>query len=134
MLYLHAHQKRASDSITDGCEPPCGCWESNSGPLEEQPVLLTSVPSLQPPGTQFLKTTILNLDPRLPRLFSNLSLLLFINSSLLMPIRRGLCRGGHRRVRITTTAFLPCDPGSHQLLCTYLSPKAASVVVSPQLR
>jgi hypothetical protein len=21
--------------ITDGCEPPCGCWELNSGPLEE---------------------------------------------------------------------------------------------------
>jgi hypothetical protein len=27
---------RASDPITDGCEPPCGCWELNSGPLEEQ--------------------------------------------------------------------------------------------------
>jgi hypothetical protein len=24
------------DPITDGCEPPCGCWELNSGPLEEQ--------------------------------------------------------------------------------------------------
>jgi hypothetical protein len=35
------HQKRASDPITDGCEPPCGCWELNSGPLEEQSVLLT---------------------------------------------------------------------------------------------
>ena len=22
-------------SITDGCQPPCGCWELNSGPLEE---------------------------------------------------------------------------------------------------
>jgi hypothetical protein len=20
---------------TDGCEPPCGCWDLNSGPLEE---------------------------------------------------------------------------------------------------
>jgi hypothetical protein len=28
-------------------EPPCGCWESNPGPLEEQPVLLTAEPSLQ---------------------------------------------------------------------------------------
>jgi len=35
-------------SITDGCEPPCGCWELNSGPLEEQSVLLTTEPSLQP--------------------------------------------------------------------------------------
>jgi len=32
----------------DGCEPPCGCWELNSGPLDEQSVLLTSEPSLQP--------------------------------------------------------------------------------------
>jgi hypothetical protein len=44
---LQTHQKRASDSITDGCEPPCGCWELNSGPLEEQSVLLTTEPSLQ---------------------------------------------------------------------------------------
>jgi hypothetical protein len=42
------HQKRASDPITDGCEPPCGCWELNPGPLEEQSVLLTAEPSLQP--------------------------------------------------------------------------------------
>jgi hypothetical protein len=50
---LQTHQKRASDSITDGCEPPCGCWELNSGPLEEQPVLLTSEPSLQHPQVSF---------------------------------------------------------------------------------
>jgi hypothetical protein len=42
------HQKRASDPIADSCEPPCGCWELNSGPLEEQPVLVTIEPSLQP--------------------------------------------------------------------------------------
>jgi hypothetical protein len=40
------NQKRASDPITDGCEPPCGCWELNSGHLEEQSVLLTTEPSL----------------------------------------------------------------------------------------
>jgi hypothetical protein len=43
---LQTHQKRASDPITDGCEPPCGCWDLNSEPLEEQPVLLTAEPSL----------------------------------------------------------------------------------------
>jgi hypothetical protein len=32
------HQKSVSDPITDGCEPHCGCWELNSGPLEEQSV------------------------------------------------------------------------------------------------
>jgi hypothetical protein len=40
------HQKRASDLIMDGCEPPCGCWNLNSGPLEEQSVLLTAEPFL----------------------------------------------------------------------------------------
>jgi hypothetical protein len=34
--------------ITDGCEPLCGCWELNSGPLQEQPVSLTAEPSLSP--------------------------------------------------------------------------------------
>jgi hypothetical protein len=43
---LQTHQKRAPDPITDGCEPPCGCWELNSGPLEES-VFLTAEPSLQ---------------------------------------------------------------------------------------
>jgi hypothetical protein len=26
---------------TDGCEPPCGCWKSHLGLLEESQVLLT---------------------------------------------------------------------------------------------
>jgi hypothetical protein len=34
-------QKRESDLVTDGCEPPCGCWDLNSGPLEEQSGALT---------------------------------------------------------------------------------------------
>jgi hypothetical protein len=41
-------QKGALDPVTDGCEPPCGCWELNSGPLEEQSVLLSAEASLQP--------------------------------------------------------------------------------------
>jgi hypothetical protein len=31
----------------DGCEPPCGFWDLNSGPLEKQSVLLTAEPSVQ---------------------------------------------------------------------------------------
>jgi hypothetical protein len=31
-----------------GCEPPCGCWDLNSGPLKEQSVRLPAEPSLQP--------------------------------------------------------------------------------------
>ena len=52
---IPAYQKRVSDLIIDGCEPPCGCWELNSGPLEEQSVLLTAEPSRQPPKAIFLK-------------------------------------------------------------------------------
>ena len=33
---------------TDGCELPCGCWQLDLGPLQEQPVLLTTESSLQP--------------------------------------------------------------------------------------
>jgi hypothetical protein len=40
------HQKRVSDLIMDGCEPPCSCWDLNSRPSEEQSVLLTTEPSL----------------------------------------------------------------------------------------
>jgi hypothetical protein len=43
------------DLITDGCEPPCGCWDLNSGPQEEQSVLLTAEPFLQLPNSQFLR-------------------------------------------------------------------------------
>jgi hypothetical protein len=28
IMFLHA-----SGPIASGCEPPCGCWELNSGPL-----------------------------------------------------------------------------------------------------
>jgi hypothetical protein len=49
---LQTYQKRASDLFTDGCEPPCGCWYLNSGPLEEQSVLLTAEPSFQLPTSR----------------------------------------------------------------------------------
>ena len=39
-------QKRASDLITGGCKPPCGCWDLNF--KEEQSVLLPEEPSHQP--------------------------------------------------------------------------------------
>jgi hypothetical protein len=32
--------------VTYSCELPCGSWDLNLGPLEEQPVFLTAEPSL----------------------------------------------------------------------------------------
>jgi hypothetical protein len=46
--YLQTHQKRASDPIIDGCEPPYGCWKLNSWPLGRAANTLTTEPSLQP--------------------------------------------------------------------------------------
>jgi hypothetical protein len=43
---LQTHQEKASH-FRWGYEPPCGCWELNSGPLKEQSMLLTTEPSLQ---------------------------------------------------------------------------------------
>jgi hypothetical protein len=60
--YLQTHQKRAPDLITDGCEPPCGCWDLNSGPSEEQSVLFTAEPSLQPPCFSLNLSRILSLS------------------------------------------------------------------------
>jgi hypothetical protein len=45
---LQTHQRKSLDPITNGCEPLCGCWELNSGPLEEQTVLFIAESSLQP--------------------------------------------------------------------------------------
>jgi hypothetical protein len=46
-----------SNPITDGCEPPYGCWELTLGPLEEQSVLLITKPSHQPIRKGFLNKT-----------------------------------------------------------------------------
>jgi hypothetical protein len=50
---LQTPQKRASALITDGCEPPRSYWNLNSGPLEEQSVLLTTEPSHLSPCFSF---------------------------------------------------------------------------------
>jgi len=34
--------RRSGTGVRGGYEPPCGDWELSSGPLEEQPVLLTT--------------------------------------------------------------------------------------------
>jgi hypothetical protein len=38
-MCLSACQRRTSDPFVGGHEPPCGCWELNWGPLDEQPML-----------------------------------------------------------------------------------------------
>ena len=39
--------------VTGGCEPLCGCWELNPGPLQEQQGLLSTEPLLQLPISVF---------------------------------------------------------------------------------
>ena len=45
--------------IKDGCEQSCDCWELNPGPLEGNPVLLTSGLSLQSLKQQILIASFL---------------------------------------------------------------------------
>jgi hypothetical protein len=56
VYYSHAgtweadkHMGSSGAGVNDGCEPPCGCWELNLGPLEDQSLLLTTEP---PPHLQ----------------------------------------------------------------------------------
>lgn len=53
LLLSYDIPEEGARSITDGCEPPCGCWELHSVPLEEQSGLLTAEPSLQSPNKYF---------------------------------------------------------------------------------
>ena len=48
-LVLAEVRKSPGAGVRGGCEPPCGYWELNPGPLQEQ-VLFITEPSFQPPG------------------------------------------------------------------------------------
>jgi hypothetical protein len=54
MPTAHRGQKKSvrfpGTGVPDSHNPPCGCWEMNPGPLEEQPVFLTAELSFQPHG------------------------------------------------------------------------------------
>jgi hypothetical protein len=53
-LGLYEGIRSPGTRVIDNCELPCGCWKLTLGPLEEQPVLLTIEPSVQPHKTKFL--------------------------------------------------------------------------------
>jgi hypothetical protein len=40
-MYLQTYKKTSLDPMTGGYELSCSYWELNSGPLEEQSMLLT---------------------------------------------------------------------------------------------
>lgn len=40
--------RHAGTGVSDCCESPCRCWELNLGTMGDQPILLTTDPSLQP--------------------------------------------------------------------------------------
>ena len=53
-LHVCLQARRGHPDLTTGSyKPSCGCWELNSEPLEEQAMLLTTEPSLQP-DTEYL--------------------------------------------------------------------------------
>ena len=46
--------RSSGTEVTGNCEMPCGCWDLNPGPLEEQPMFLITGPSLQPLSLYFI--------------------------------------------------------------------------------
>lgn len=52
--------------VKDARERPCGCWESNTSPLQEQPMFLTSEPTLQSLSSLCFKTGFLIESRTLP--------------------------------------------------------------------
>lgn len=50
---LSAGQKKASDILIDGCDPPCGCREFHSSPLEDHAMFLTAHTSICPSPAVF---------------------------------------------------------------------------------
>jgi len=76
LLYIMITLSLSSDTpeevirlISDGCEPPCGCWDLNSGPWEEQSVLLTTEPSLQPDFFKYISQFLSPAPPPLSFIF-----------------------------------------------------------------
>ena len=47
-MYWYGSVRSSGTGVTNSCELTCGCWQLNLDPLEEQPVFLTTEPSLQP--------------------------------------------------------------------------------------
>lgn len=69
----HIPWQLESGNVGD-CKPPCGSWEPNSGPVEEQQRLLISEPPLQP---QLISLYSLEMSLRAPRYGVSLIILVY---------------------------------------------------------
>ena len=109
--YLQTHQKKPSNPITDGCEPSCGCWELNSRPLEEQSVLLTTKPSLQP-SKNFKGFTNLNFYIKTSHVFLNSSECIWINQQFLINfiMKLRVKMGTRNQLSTIQTLWESCQP------------------------
>jgi hypothetical protein len=81
------------------CEPPCGCWALNSGPLEEKSVLLATEPSFQPPCISYfyIAVTLYQINKILGYWGSEL------RSSYLTAITMGIGKVSHYSQRVGHT-------------------------------
>lgn len=53
--HMHEGTESPKTEISDSDELPCGVWELSLGPLQEQPMVLTAEPPLQPQMCYFFK-------------------------------------------------------------------------------
>jgi hypothetical protein len=95
------HEKRASALITNDYELPCGCWDLNPGPSEEQSVLLTAESSLQPKTD----TKMLKINVGLKTLYHLLPLWLLVGYLTFECLSFHLCKIGP--ITVPTSKQLP---------------------------
>ena len=115
-MYIHCGclqtlEKRKSDLVMDGCEPSCGCWDLNSVSLEEQSVLLTTKPSLQP-SKNFKGFTNLNFYIKTSHVFLNSSECIWINQQFLINfiMKLRVKMGTRNQLSTIQTLWESCQP------------------------
>lgn len=83
--------RSSATGVSDGCEPPCGCWGPNPGPLQEQQATLNHDPLSSPShrsSLKLLKLVVLRVKPQsltcLPFLYIIARLLLIFVPSMVV--------------------------------------------------
>jgi hypothetical protein len=104
-------QKRSPDLIMGGCEPPCGCWDLNSGPSEEQSVLLPTEPSPQPKQTVSKNNIFYNPWKRFPEMWRGMER---ADTGLMNTDQQEILKAAsyypNRSNRKQHELFIPCQP------------------------
>lgn len=115
--------KSLGTRVTNFYELPCGYWEPNLGPLNEQQVLLTAEMSLQLPVTVLKANTFIK-PQTLRKLFSIYIVVQFIYYRIHLPHETATAI--KKQISATTGTFHPrplCTPDMDNHSCGFVYPR-----------